>query len=104
MKQYIGFTAELVPVLVSAKDAASAETAAPQLEALMPRLFALRENIKKLPVPDAETAKALESAYGLEMRTKWGEVFREIYRLQAAACYNSESFRKSFTTMCLILR
>lgn len=104
MKQYVGFPSELVPVLASAKDGASAEAAAPKLEALMPRLFALREQIKRLPVPDAETAKALESAFGLEMRMKWGEVLHEIYRLQDVGCYNSERFRKSFTTMCLILR
>lgn len=104
MKQYVGFPSELVPVLASAKDGSSAEAAAPQLEALLPRLFALREQIKKLPVPDAETAKALENAYGLQMRMKWGEVFQEIYRLQAAACFHSENFQKSFTTMCLILR
>lgn len=104
MKQYVGFPSELVPVLASAKDGVSAEAAAPKLEALLPRLFALREQIKKLPVPDAETAKELESAYGLDMRTKWGEVFQEIYRLQAAACFNSESFQKIFMTMCLILR
>ncbi len=104
MKRYVAFPAELVPVLASAKDGKSAEAAAPKLEALLPRLFELRETIKRLPVPEADEAKTLESTYGLAMRKKWGEVFDQIYRLQAVGCYDSESFRKSFATMCLILR
>lgn len=104
MKQYVGFPAKLIPVLSSARDAASAQTAAPKLEALLPQLFQLREQIKQLPVPDSTSARALESRYALEMRTQWGAVFREIYRLQAAECFGSESFRKNFTMLCLILR
>lgn len=104
MKEYVSFPAELIPVLASAKDRASAEQAAPKLKALLPRLFEMRETIKKLPVPDSAEAHALENRYALEMRTQWGAVFKEIYRLQSAECFGSESFRKNFTMLCLILR
>lgn len=104
LDEYIALADALLPILSSARDRASADAAAPGLEAEIARLYRVREKLKKLPEPGNAESKELERKYAMRMRTQWGRVFDEIYRLQAAECLGSESFRKAFTTLCLILR
>lgn len=104
MNEYITFADSLLPVLVSVKDTATADAAAPSLSAMLPTLIEMRGKINNLPPLQGSDKVELERRFALKIRTQWGDVFREIFRLQSAQCFNSASFRDVFTSMCLILR
>lgn len=104
MNEYISLADALISVLGPVKDTATAESAVASLSAMLPSLIEVRKKINDLPpLQDADKAE-LERRYAMKMRTQWGEVFREIFRIQSAQCFHSDSFREVFTSMCLILR
>lgn len=104
MNEYISLADSLLPVLASVKDTETADAAAPALSAMLPTMIEVREKINKLPpLQDADKSE-LERRYAMKMRNQWGEVFREIFRLQSAQCFNSASFRDAFTSACIVLR
>lgn len=58
------------------------------------------QDIKQLSEADAAEVK---ERFEKPMREEWGKLYREIFRLQQAKCYESEEFFKLFNYMCLML-
>lgn len=102
-EHYVALPDQLLPVLQSAQDAASAEKAAEPLQALLPKVYDARRELKAIPSLSPEVAAELRRRYEQRMRADWGKVYDEIFRLRAAACYQCVPFFKQFQTLCLLL-
>ncbi len=101
--RYIKLGEELAPVLAAAKDATSAEKAASALKDMLPRVIDTGREIKAISSLNAEETKELLAKFEKPMRTAWGKVFDEIYRLQKTQCYGSVSFFSPFSILCSLL-
>lgn len=102
-QRYVSLPDAILPVLTAARDKASADKMAPELEALMGRVSDSRRELLTVPALTDEVAEAVRRKYEAEMRSRWGKVYDEIYRLQRVRCYESISFFKQFITFCVLL-
>lgn len=100
---YVALPDTLVPILESATDKASADAAADKLFAVLPKVYDTRSALQKIPALTPSTAAAVQEKYEREMRTGWGRVYAQIFRLQKVRCYDSVPFFKQFHTLCMML-
>ncbi len=94
---------KLVPILSSAVDKASADAAADSLFRALPALYDSQEELRKWKSLPPELAPAIREKYEQRLRTGWGEVYQQIFRLQKAKCFGSLPFFRQFQTMCRML-
>ncbi len=102
-ERYMAVPTAMLPVLQKVKDKATADAAVPELQKAMAAIYDARnalQDIKQLS--EADTAEVKER-FEKPMREEWGKLYREIFRLQQAKCYESEEFFKLFNYMCLML-
>lgn len=92
----------LIPILESAKDKESAEAAASELNALLPKVYDVRTELQKLKLAPEEQEEARQK-YGHAMQVRWGKAYEHIFRLQKSRCYDSLAFFKQFHTLCAML-
>lgn len=102
-EHYVALPKALLPVLTSAKDAATAEAAAPALHDLLPRVYDARREINAISSLPPNVAEAVRLRYEKQMRAEWGKVYEQIYRLQRVRCYENVPFFKQFSTLCVLL-
>lgn len=100
---YIALPDTLVPILAEVKNKASADAAADKLYAELTKVYDTRSELQKIASLPPEVAKQLKQKYEKEMRTRWGEVYHHIFRLQKVRCYDSVPFFKQFRTLCMML-
>lgn len=100
---YIALADTLAPILASAQDKVSADAAADQLFAELPKVYDVRSALHSIQDLPPEAAATIKTKYEAEMRTRWGEVYRHLFRLQKARCYDSIPFFKQFHTLCMML-
>ena len=103
LQRYIALPDALLPVLEAAQNKESAEKAAEDLSALLPRVYDARREIQALPKLAPTVAEEVRRKYETQMRTRWGKVYEHIFRLQRSRCYESVSFFKHFNTLCVML-
>lgn len=101
--RYTELPEALLPVLQSAQDQESAEKAAPALMELLPRVYDSRRELLSIPKLTPAEASLVRSKYETKMRSGWGKVFEQIYRLQRVRCYECVPFFKQFNTLCSLL-
>lgn len=104
LQHYIALPDALLPVLEAAKDKESAEAAAADLQALLPRVYEVRRELMEIPELAPETAAAVRKKYEMQMRTRWGKVYEHIFRLQRVRCYEALAYFKHFNTLCMLLQ
>mgnify|MGYP003321761260 CR=1 FL=1 len=102
-ERYMAIPAALLPVLEKVKDKATADAAAPQLQEALAAVYDARDALKEIKELSEADAAEVKARYEKRMREEWGRLYREIFRLQQAKCYNSEEFFKLFSYMCLML-
>lgn len=103
MQRYIALPDALLPVLEAARDKASADRAAEDLQALLPRVYEARQELRDITALSPSEQELVRRRYEMQMRTRWGKVFSHIFRLQRTRCYESVSFFKHFNTLCVML-
>lgn len=102
-QRYVSLPDALLPVLESARDKQSADRAAVDLQALLPRVYEARRELREIPSLTPGQSAAVRERFENAMRTRWGKVFEHIFRLQRAHCYESVNFFKHFNTLCMML-
>ncbi len=100
---YVALPDTLIPILAEVKDKASADAAADKLYNELTKVYDTRSELQKIANLPPEVAEQLKQKYEKEMRTRWGEVYHHIFRLQKVRCYDSMSFFKQFRTLCMML-
>ena len=102
-RRYVSLPDALLPVLESAKDRKSADHAAADLQALLPRVYEARQELRSIQALTPQQQQTVRERYESAMRSRWGKVFDHIYRLQRSHCYESVEFFKHFSTLCVML-
>lgn len=102
-ERYICLGEDLGNVLAKVKDKQSAETAAPELQAMLVRVGESRREINDISSLTPELESEVTSRYERRMRETWGRVFDCIYWLQRVRCYECVSFFRSFSLLCSLL-
>lgn len=102
-RRYIALPDALLPVLEGVRDKQSAELAAKDLQALLPRVYEARRELSGIESLTSGEQRIARERYEQVMRMRWGKVFNHIFRLQRARCYGSPIFFKHFNTLCVML-
>lgn len=102
-RNYVALPAMLTPLLAKVKDKESAEAAAEELQRLLPYVYDARYDLGKIQSLSPEVAAELRRRYEKDMRTRWGELYDHIYRLDRVQCYRAPAFSKQFTILCMML-
>lgn len=102
--RYIELAKEITPILASAQDKATADSAALALYNILPKVYESRTELMKIDALSPELSAELQQKYGKTMQKEWGKVYEEIFRLEKADCYHSLSFFKQFRALCMMLR
>lgn len=100
---YCALPAELLPVLESVQDKATADAAAPKLHAALDKIYTTRDAMQKVQQLTPEQSALVQQQYATRMRQDWGRVYEHIFRLRKVQCYGSIAFVKEFGYMTLML-
>lgn len=100
---YAALPAELLPILESVQDKASADAAAPKLHAALDKIYVTREAMQKVSALTPQQSALVQQRYAQKMRQDWGRVYAEIFRLRKAQCFGSIAFVNEFGYMNLML-
>ncbi len=100
---YAALPSQLVPILSGVTDKASADTAAPRLQAALPSVYDARTALHHIPTLSQQETQLVQLKYEKQLRQEWGKLFEQIYRLQRQQSYGSIAFFKQFQTLCLML-
>lgn len=100
---YCALPAELLPVLESVQDKATADAAAPKLHAALDKIYTTRNAMQKVQQLTPEQTTLVQQQYATRMRQDWGRVYDHIFRLRKAQCYGSIAFVNEFGYMTLML-
>lgn len=100
---YAALPAELLPILESVQDKASADAAAPKLHAALDKIYTTRDAMQKVSTLTPEQSELVQKRYAARMRQDWGRVYEHIFRLRKAQCYGSIAFVNEFGYMNLML-
>lgn len=100
---YCALPAELLPILESVRDKASADAAAPKLHAALDKIYVTRDAMQKVSALTPEQAELVQQKYALRMRQDWGRVYEHIFRLRKAQCFGSIAFVNEFGYMTMML-
>lgn len=100
---YCALPAELLPLLESVQDKATADAAAPKLHATLDKIYVARDAMQKVQSLTPEQTDLVQRQYAPQMRRDWGHVYEHIFRLRKAQCYGSIAFVKEFGYMTLML-
>lgn len=103
-ERYTKLPDELLPVLKSITDRASADAAAPKLHELLPQVYDTRSAMQEIKELTPRQAEAVRQKYELAMRKGWGGFYGEVFRLQKANCFGSATLAKEFHLMCMMLK
>ncbi len=86
---------------VTSKETAEENSSA--LQAISLRFAEISKAMNELAeIPEVHRSSLLKK-YELPLRTTWGEVYKEIYRIQKAQSYGSNLFVKEFQVYCQLL-
>lgn len=100
---YAALPSELLPILESVQDKASADAAAPKLHAALDKIYVTREAMQKVSALTPQQSALVQQRYAQKMRQDWGRVYAEIFRLRKAQCFGSIAFVNEFGYMNLML-
>ncbi len=100
---YTTLPAELLPILESVQDKASADAAAPRLHAALDKIYVTRDAMQKVNTLTPEQSALVQKQYASTMRQGWGRVYEQLFRLRKAQCYGSIAFVNEFGYMNLML-
>lgn len=101
--RYVELPQELLPVLESVQDKASADEAAPRLMNLLQKVYDSRKELNAIPSLTEDQAAQVRRLYEKSMRERWGKVYEQLFRLQRVRCYDSMPMLKQFSTLCALL-
>ena len=100
---YVALPDSIVPILERVKDKSTADAEADNLYKELTKVYDTRSELQKIAKLPPEVAEQLKPKYASDMRTRWGEVYKHIFRLQKVRCYESIPFFKQFHTLCMML-
>ncbi len=100
---YAALPSKLVPVLSRVQNQETADAAAPELLALLPAVYDTRSALHRISDLGPQETQLVQQKYETQLRSEWGKLFEQIFRLQKAKCYGSLPFFKQFHTLCLML-
>lgn len=100
---YSALPAELLPVLESVQDKATADAAAPKLHAALDKIYTTRDAMQKVSELTPEQSALVQQQYAAKMRQDWGRVYEHIFRIRKAQCFGSIAFVNEFGYMNLML-
>lgn len=100
---YAALPAELLPVLESVQDKATADAAAPKLHAALDKIYTTRDAMQKVSALTPQQSALVQQQYAAQMRQDWGRVYEHIFRLRKAQCFGSIAFVNEFGYMNLML-
>ncbi len=100
---YANLPALLIPILAGAQDRDSADVAAPKLFAALPAVYDARSALHRIPTLGPRETQLVQQKYEKKLRSEWGKLFEQIYRMQRNRCYGSLPLFKQFQTLCLML-
>ncbi len=100
---YVALPDKLIPIMTGVKDKATADAAAEPMFAELQKVYDTRSALQKITKLPPEVATQLKNKYEKDMRTRWGKVYEQIFRLQKVRCYDSLPFFKQFHTLCMML-
>lgn len=100
---YCALPAELLPILESVQDKASADAAAPKLHAALDKIYITRDAMQKVSELTPAQSAFVQKQYAPAMRQQWGRVYEQIFRLRRAQCFGSIAFVNEFGYMNLML-
>lgn len=100
---YVALPGSIVPILERVKDKTTADAEADNLYKELTKVYDTRSELQKITNLPPDVAEQLKQKYASDMRTRWGEVYKHIFRLQKVRCYDSVPFFKQFHTLCMML-
>lgn len=100
---YCALPAELLPILESVQDKASADAAAPKLHAALDKIYVARDAMQNVHSLTPGQNALVQKQYAAKMRQDWGLVYAHIFRLRKAQCFGSIAFVNEFGYMNLML-
>lgn len=102
-ERYIALGDELSLLLEKAQDKRSAETLAGELQGVLLRVDESRLEMRAITNLTEAQSRHIRERYEKRMRTSWGKVYDQIYRLQKSRCYDSVALLKPFSILCSFL-
>ena len=102
-ERYIALGDELSLLLEKAQDRRSAETLAGELQGVLLRVDESRLEMRSITNLTETQSRHIREKYEKRMRTSWGKVYDQIYRLQKSRCYDSVALLKPFSILCSFL-
>ena len=102
-ERYIALGDELSLLLEKAQDKRSAETLAGELQGVLLRVDESRLEMRAITNLTEAQSRHIREKYEKRMRTSWGKVYDQIYRLQKSRCYDSVALLKPFSILCSFL-
>lgn len=103
MEDYCALPSKLVPVLEQVTDTKTADQAAPKLHALLKDVYGVCTELQNIKALSKEQATEVKTRYEKQMREEWAKVFKQIFRLQKAQCFQSSLFNQQFQLLVMML-
>lgn len=103
-EDYIAYPGELVPILASVQNQETADAAVVPLRRQLEKLYDLKSGIQGIQSLTPSQQVLVKTLYERRMREQWGEVFKQIFRLQTEKCYQSREFSRMFRVLCMMLQ
>ena len=103
MESFCALPAKLLPVLSSVTDKATADAAAEPLYRELSGVYEVCDAMRGIRQLTPEQSALVRKRYEMRMRTEWGKLYEQIFRLQRAQCYYSTAFNKQFQTLSMML-
>lgn len=103
MEGFCALPSKLLPVLSSVKDKASADAAAEPLYRELSEVYKVCDAMRSIRQLSTEQSALVRARYEMRMRTEWGKLYEQIFRLQREQCYYSTAFNKQFQTLIMML-
>ncbi len=100
---YCALPARLIPILDKARDKASADAAAKELNNELPAIYETRDKLHNMPQLTPAQNQAVRISYGQRMREEWAGMYSAIARVRKANCFQSVEFARAFRLMCMMI-
>lgn len=102
-ESYCALAETLTPILGSVQDRATADAAAPKLHAELNRIAETYDKLKVAKDLTEPQKQEIEKRYATRMRTEWGKLYSEMFRLNRVQCYRCPAFAKEYGNMNMML-
>lgn len=103
IEDYCALPAKLVPVLEQVSDTKTADEAAPKLQALLKDVYVVCTELQNIKALSKAQEAEVKNRFEKQMREEWAKVFRQIFRLQNAQCFQSSLFNQQFQLLGMML-